>query len=82
MQEQLARSQPARIQVGKIAPRPAVLSCIGNLVADKDPVHVEPHTRGCERSHDKEQTELQGLRQGAGRFSPQTVRKQTASCYN
>ena len=46
VQEQFARSQPARIKIGKIASRPAVGRSLSPLVWRQHFLHVEPHASG------------------------------------
>jgi hypothetical protein len=43
MQQQLPRTQPARIKITKIAARRPVKRGISLLMADQDALHVEPH---------------------------------------
>src|SRR5580700_2030486 len=46
MQEQVARTQPARIQIREIAARTRVRGGIGPLVGDENVVDVKPHAGG------------------------------------
>ena len=45
MKQQLARAEPARIDVRKIAPRAAMCGCISPLVRDEHILHIKPHAR-------------------------------------
>ena len=45
MQQQFARSQPARVEVRQIAAGPAVRRGIGNLLRSQNPIDVEPRAR-------------------------------------
>jgi hypothetical protein len=51
VQQQLASTKPARIQVGKISPRSIVESRVSPLMSNKDALDVEPHAAGENQYH-------------------------------
>ena len=50
MQQEFARSEPTRIEVGKVSAWRAVLCGIGQLMPDKHMLQVEPHARGYQQA--------------------------------
>src|SRR5262249_7338502 len=49
MQEQLARAEPARIQIGQIPPRSSMQDGLGSLMTDQNVLHVEPQAARAEQ---------------------------------